>query len=171
MTEKEIIELETAECFIKLYNSQEKASFRIVKHKDAPDFECKDNKGNNLYIEVTLTEDRNGDIAACLGRSDAKSPEAFKQHLEAVKRGEASIFDSVSCLQGNVSDIARERIQKKLTKDYGKNVALVVRDISPLWEWETAIDDLASSLDLHHNPFEMGIWILSTSRNKIYRVV
>ena len=46
MTEKEAIELETAEGFIKLYNSQLGTSFSIVKHSDAPDFYCQDKKGS-----------------------------------------------------------------------------------------------------------------------------
>lgn len=172
MTEKEAIELDTAERFLKLYNSQECTSYRIVKHGDAPDFQCQDDQGPSLYLEVTQTEDRCGDIPALRGRSDARSPEALKQHLDAVKRGEASIFDSVSCLRGNVLQMAHNRIQPKLAKDYGLDVALVVRDVSPLgWNWETAIDDLAASLDLVNSPFRKGIWILSPASNKIFRVV
>lgn len=172
MSEKETIELETAERFIKLYNSQMGTSFRIVKHLDAPDFHCQDEEGTQLNLEITLTEDRAGDIAALLGRSDARSPEALKRHLEAVERGEASIFDSVSCLQENVSQMAKTRIQPKLDKDYGSNTALIVRDVSPLgWNWETVLEDLASSLDLRNNPFDKGIWLISFESNQIYRVV
>jgi hypothetical protein len=172
MTEKEAIERETAELFIKLYNSQTGTSFSIVTHSDAPDFHCQDKESNKLKLEITLTEDRPGDIPALLGRSDAKSPEALKRHNEAVERGEESIFDSVSCLQGNVFQMARTRIQPKLNKDYGPNTALVVRDTSGLpWSWETILDDLASSLDLHINPFDKGIWLISFSSNSIFRVV
>jgi len=172
MTEKETIELETAKEFLKLYNSQQGTSYEIIKHGDAPDFHCQDQDGINLYLETTLTEDQAGDIPALLGRSEAKSPQALKQHLDAVKRGEASIFDSVSCLQGNVSQMAQTRIQPKLAKDYGSDVALVVRDVSPLgWSWETVLGELASSLDLENNPFDKGIWIISTASRKIYRVV
>ena len=172
MNEKEAIELHTAEQFLKLYNSQEQTSFQITKHADAPDFHCQDKDGNFLFIEITLTEDRRGDIQSLLGRSDSRSPEALKQHLDEVKQGEASIFDSVSCLQDNVSLMAKNRIQPKLAKDYGSNVALVVRDVSPLgWSWETVTDEIASSLDLSHNPFDKGIWIISTSSSRIYRVV
>ena len=172
MTEKEAIELETAEKFIDLYNSQMDTSFSIVKHSDAPDFYCQDKEGTELKIEITLTEDRHGDIQALLGRSDARSPEAMKRHNEAVERGEESIFESVSCLQDNVSQMAKNRIQPKLDKDYGSNTALVVRDVSPLgWSWETVLDDLASSLDLRNNPFDKGIWLIAFSSNKIFRIV
>jgi hypothetical protein len=172
MTEKEAIELDTAEKFIDLYNSRMGTSFSIVKHSDAPDFYCQDKEGTQLKIEITLTEDRPGDIQALLGRSDARSPEAMKRHNEAVKRGEESIFESVSCLQDNVSQMAKNRIQPKLDKDYGSNTALVVRDVSPLgWSWEAVLDDLASSLDLRNNPFDKGIWLIAFSSNKIFRIV
>ena len=172
VTEKDAIELETAEQFIKLYNSQMCTSFKIVEHADAPDFHCRDKEDNELKIEITLTEDRTGDIQSLLGRSEARSPEALKRHLEAVERGEESIFDWSSCLQGNVSQMAQNRIQPKLYKDYGSNTALVVRDVSPLgWNWEDVIEDLAKSLDLTNNPFDKGIWLISLSRNKIFRVV
>ncbi len=172
MTEKETIELNTAERFIELYNSQMDTSFSIVEHSDAPDFHCQDKEGVELKLEITLTEDRPGDIQALLGRSDARSPEAMKRHNEAVERGEASIFDFVSCLQGNVSQIAKNRIQPKLDKDYGPNTALVVRDVSPLgWDWETVRDDLKSSLDLRNNPYEKGIWLITSSGSEIFQIV
>ncbi len=173
MTEKEAIELETAKHFINLYNTKMSASFSIVKHSDAPDFHCEDNNGTELKLEITLTEDRPGDIQALLGRSDARSPEAMKRHNEAVKRGEASIFDSISCLQGDVSQMAKNRIQPKIDKmRYGSNTALVVRDVSPLeWSWEANLDDLASSLDLRNNPFDKGIWLIAVSSNRIFKIV
>ena len=172
MKEKEAIELHTAELFLQLYNQREGSSFGIKEHADAPDFHCQDADGNDLYLEITLTEDRNGDIQALLGRSDAKSPEALKKHLDRVKRGEASIFQSSSCLQDNVSFMAMNRIQPKLLKDYGANAALVVRDASPLpWSWENVIDDIAACLDVSRNPSDKGIWIISASSNRIYKVV
>ena len=68
--------------------------------------------------------------------------------------------------------MAMNRIQPKLSKDYGANVALVVRDASPLpWSWEDVIDDIAACLDLSRNPFDKGIWIISASSNRIYKIV
>ena len=172
MTEKEAIERETADRFLDLYNSQMGASFTIVKHSDAPDFYCEDKEGYELKLEITLTEDRQGDIQALVGRSDKRSPEALKRHLEAVKRGEESIFESVSCLQDNVYRMAKARIQPKLDKDYGPNTALVVRDTSGVnWSWEDVLDDLKASLDLSHNPFDRGIWLISFVSSKVFRVV
>ncbi len=174
MTEKEAIELETAEKFIDLYNSQMGTSFSIVKHSDAPDFHYQDKKGTELKFDVTLTEDHPGDIQGFLGRSDAiPTIEEMKRHTEALDRGEASIFDVGSCLQGNVFQMAKNRIQCKIDKmRYGSNTALVVRDTSGLpWSWETVLGDLASSLDLRNNPFDKGIWLIAFSSNKIFRIV
>lgn len=174
MTEKEDIELETAEKFIELYNSQMGTSFSIVKHSDAPDFYCQDKESTKLKFDVTLTEDRPGHIAALLGRSDAiPTTEELRRHNEAVKRGEASIFETVSCLQDNVFQMAKNTIQCKIDKmRYGSNTALVVRDTSGLpWSWETVLVDLASSLDLRNNPFDKGIWLIAFSSNKIFRIV
>ncbi len=172
MNEKKAIELATAEAFLRLYNKQIGSSYKIVMHSDAPDFLCRDESGRELKLEVTLTEDRPGDIAAQLGRSDARSLEALKRHNEAVKQGKENAFQWTSCLQGNVVRMIGRRIQAKLKKDYGRNAALVVRDTSPLsWDWNMVFKDLAASLDPRHNPFDEGIWILTFNKDKIYRVV
>lgn len=172
MSEKEAIERSIAEKFLKLYNSEMSSSYEITKHSDAPDFICHDKIGNELRLEITLTEDRPKDIQALLGRSNARSPEELKRHLEAVKRGEESIFESVSCLQDNVSYMARSRIQPKLNKDYGPNTALVVRDTSGVpWAWDSSIKDLSASLDLSNNPFDKGIWLISFVSERIFRIV
>ena len=171
LSEKKEIELSTTERFLKLYNSEMNSSYQITEHSDAPDFICHDNTGNELRLEITLTEDRPKDIQALLGRSNARSHEERKRHLEAVKRGEESIFESVSCLQGNVSYMAMSRIQPKLNKDYGPNTALVVRDTSGVsWDWDSAIEGLLASLDLSNNPFDKGIWLISFTRERIFRI-
>ncbi|HYA41733.1 MAG TPA: hypothetical protein VEF34_10540 [Syntrophobacteraceae bacterium] len=116
MNEKERIEKGTAEGFLPLYNLRMGTSFSIIEHSDAPDFHCADEAGNTLNLEVTLTEDRPGDIQANLGRSDHKSLEALKKHLSDVKAGKAHPMEWVSCLPGNVSAMIVSRIQKKLKK-------------------------------------------------------
>lgn len=170
MTEKEAIEHETAEKFIYLYNSQMGTSFSIVKHSDAPDFHYQDKEGIELKFDVTLTEDHPGDIQAMLGRSDNLSLEAMKQHTEALERGERGPYN---CLQDNVFQMAKNRIQCKIDKmRYGSNTALVVRATGLPWRsWETVLGDLASSLDLRNNPFDKGIWLIAFNSNKIFRIV
>jgi hypothetical protein len=69
-------------------------------------------------------------------------------------------------------DMIVSRIQEKLNKDYGQNVALVVRDTSPLdWEWDRVLDQIRSKLNLSRNPFDKGIWIISYSKDRIFRVL
>lgn len=175
MNEKKAIERETAEAFLRLYNPQTGSSYEIVKHfdSDGPDFLCRGSNDHELILEITMTEDHPGDIQGLLGRSDALSLEALKRHNEAAEQGKENILQTVSsCLQGNVCLMATNRIQKKLKKDYGPNAALVVRDTSGLpWSWDVVLKDLATSLDLEHNPFDEGIWIMSFTKEQIFRVV
>ena len=64
------------------------------------------------------------------------------------------------------------RIKPKLKKDYGPNVALVIRDTSPLdWAWDVTTDIIAELLNLEHNPFEKGIWLISYSKDRIYKLL
>ena len=71
-------------------------------------------------------------------------------------------------------DYAYRRIIGKVSKNYGANVALVVRDVSPLeWDWNICIPELAKKLKDVSNPFDKGIWILTSSsnQNKIFRIL
>jgi len=64
------------------------------------------------------------------------------------------------------------RIQSKLNKDYGSNVALVIRDSSPLdWDWDMVTDQLIDMLNLKRNPFDKGIWLISYSKDRIFRLL
>jgi hypothetical protein len=64
------------------------------------------------------------------------------------------------------------RIQPKLRKDYGSNVALAVRDASREgWDWDMAIDQIKAQLNLERNPFDKEIWIITDRKDKIYRVL
>jgi hypothetical protein len=172
LNEKEAIQKATADAFIKIYNSERGTSFSIVEYSDAPDICCKDSEGNTLNFEITLTEDRQKDIQAALGRSEHRSLEALKKHLEDVKSGKASPLDRVSCLQGNVTAMIVSRIQSKLKRDYGPNAALVIRDASPVgWDWDMVIDQIKSQLNLERNPFDKGIWIITYLKDKILRVL
>ena len=172
MNEKEAIEKATADAFIELYNSEMGTSFSIIEYSDAPDIRSQDSDGNTLNFEITLTEDRPKDIQANLGRSNHRRLEALKKHLADVKAGKANPMDRTSCLQGNVTEMILSRIQPKLMKDYGVNVALVIRDASPVgWDWDMVIDQIKSQLNLERNPFDKGIWIITYLKDKIYRVL
>ncbi len=172
MNEKEAIEKATADAFIKLYNSKMGTSFSIVEYSDAPDIRCKDKEGNTFNFEITLTEDRPKDIQASLGRSDHRSLENLKKHLKEVKDRKANPLERVSCLQGNVTEMIVSQIQPKLNKDYGPNAALVIRDSSPIdWAWDVVTDQIADMLNLVRNPFGKGIWMISYSKDRIFRLL
>lgn len=172
LNEKETIEKATADAFIEIYNREMGTSFSIVEYSDAPDIRCKDLNGNILNLEVTLTEDRPKDIQAALGRSDHRSIEALREHLADVKAGKANPLQRVSCLQGNVIDMIVDRIRPKLQRDYGPNIALVIRDSSPVcWDWDLVMDQIKDMLNLQRNPFDKGIWIISFRKDRVFRLV
>jgi len=163
MTEKQQIEKNTAEKFIKLYNIEMGTFFKIKKLSDYPDIICEDLSGNQLNLEITLTEDKKGDIKTLLGRSNHKTLE----YLRGNGMGQAS------CLSGNVLEQAYHSIYNKRLKDYGINTALVVRDVSPIgWDWNFCVKSLTSRLENIQNPFDKGIWIITLSvQEKIFRIL
>lgn len=169
MSEKQAIEKATAEGFLVMYNQLQGSDFRIVEMSDAPDVRCKDSLGNTLNLEITATEDRPGDIKAVLGRSNSRSLEALRAHVERVARGEEQ--PQFSSLSDEVSDHLVERLQSKMMNDYGSNAALVVRDTSGVdWDWEDVIPTIRSRLDLTKNPFSQGIWVLSLAKDRLFRI-
>lgn len=167
------IERATGEAFLDLYNKEYGRDFKIIEHADVPDLRCEDSEKNKLNIEITLTEDQPKDIAAALGRSGHRSPDALREHLRSVDEGKAvPKFSSL----GNVSDRLVCRISEKLLKNYGSCVALVVRDISPLdwdWNWEIAhiAEEVKKALNNRSTPFDKGIWILGHSKTKIWQIL
>ncbi len=171
LSEKQRIEHSTAEGFLDLFNAQTGSQYQVVHiagPNEEPDAVAKDTAGNVLNIEVSLTEDHDGDVAAMLGRSEHKSVEALKTHIETVKHGNGSI--RVNSLQDNVVEKLVERIEKKLCKDYGKNVALVIRETSILWDWELVIPLIRTYLQGKRVPFDRGIWLLSRDRSRLTQV-
>jgi len=169
MIEKEAIELATATAFLKLYNIEFHESYRIVEQSDAPDIRCENNLHELLNLEITLTEDRQKDIAALLGRSDHRGIDALRQAQNPDTTG--ATFPFGSSLSGNTSAMLISRIAAKLNKDYGSRVALVVRDTSPVgWDWGSVMEQVRDELDLSRNPFDMGIWLLSSHPETLYRL-
>ena len=170
MNEKTSIEQGTADGFLSIYNPNHGTDYKIVEISDAPDIRCRDSNGRELNLEITTTEDNDRDIQALLGRSNHLSVEALEKHIERVAAGlEKPKYISLS---GNVADNLITRIQGKLNKDYGDNVALVVRDTSGCdWEWDEVENDIRSRLDLSRNPFKQGIWVLSRVNDKLFRIV
>ncbi len=172
MEEKVSIEQATAEGFLRIYNKETGGTFTIVRVADSPDVECRDEQGNLLNLEITLTEDRPGDIAAALGRSDQRSPEALREHLQLVREGKAHPLDRTSTLSGNVAAAMEARIRAKLQKRYGANTALVIRDTTGVdWDWDFEIPDIQKNLADIKNPFDKGVWILNRSKDRLFQVL
>jgi len=169
MNEKEAIERATAEGFLALYNEVFNETYRIVDHADAPDMRCENSCNEMLCLEITLTEDRQNDITALLGRSDHRSLNALRKSRDP--NSPDTTFPLGSSLSDNVSVMLASRVSAKLSKDYGTRVALVVRDTSGVdWSWETVLDQVRADLDLSRNPFDMGIWLVNRRMNKLYRI-
>ena len=169
MNEKERIEYGTADGFLRIYNKNFGSDYKISELSDSPDIHCVDKNGKELNIEITTTEDQDGDIKALLGRSNHKSYEALVEHNENVANGLES--PNYSSINGSIDNIV-DRINAKLIKDYGRNIALVVRDTSGLdWEWDQHTAEITSRLDLTHNPFDRGIWIISRTKDKLFPIV
>lgn len=165
MSEKKQIERSTAEAFLSLYNQEKGASFRIVEFGDAPDAHCADNLGARLNLEITLTEDRPGDIPALLGRSSALDADTLKSELES-GRGEGS------SLGGDVLAVLVDRIHSKLKKRYGPDTALVIRDASGVdWDWNLVVTKLRERLEGTANPFVRGVWLVNRSKDRLFRLL
>lgn len=169
MNEKQRIEQATAEGFLLLFNQQFDTHYRIVGFGDAPDVRCNGLNGEELNLEITLTEDHPRDIQALLGRSSHKSLEALKEHNKRVAEGKEK--PQFSSLSGNVLAQVAGRINQKLVKCYGPDTALIVRDTSGLdWDWELVLEELKEKTNSKRYPFDKGIWLLNLMMTKLYRV-
>jgi hypothetical protein len=71
------------------------------------------------------------------------------------------------------------RLKGKFLKDYGRNVAPLLRQTSPIpWDWDIVlnlqheVNDLLLDLGRKQHPFDRGIWIVTNdgASPKIYRV-
>ncbi|MGE4298304.1 MAG: hypothetical protein AB7E47_09780 [Desulfovibrionaceae bacterium] len=163
--EKRNIERTSAEAFIILYNNIKGTDYLIEAHSDNPDFVCRSINGDILRFDVTLTEDADRDIQACLGRSDHRGVEATRRRL---KEGRYQ----ASCLSGNVLAQLSNAIQKKRYKDYGRNCALLVRAVPGVpWDWELVLDeDFRNRISPFAAPYSKGIWLLSGDKQTLYCV-
>jgi hypothetical protein len=88
-----------------VHNQQYGSTYKLVALSDAPDALLRHATGNTLGAEVTTTEDRPGDTAAALGRSERR------QSLEALA--------PKMLMRDAAASILFSRIESKLAKDYG----------------------------------------------------
>lgn len=148
LSEKQKIEIHTADRFLSFYNKQFGTSYKITAIGDAPDITCQwEDKGLSLFLEITLTEDLKDDIASALGRKNTRS-------LEKVSKRKGY---SIECpVKGII-----KKILEKISMRYGNDVALVVRHVSGVdWDFDLESDKIREEIRCALSPFDKGIWIL-----------
>ena len=159
-SDKETLEVANATMFLELFNGAHGTQFSIIKHGDAPDFECADeSSGDSFALEMTMTQDRELDIAARSGRSESRSVRALREQLEAVREGKATALEGVDTPENWNEQLAR-CLEAKAAKDYGKNVALAIRDVSPM-RWDVDHARIAEVCRRAAPRFGRGLWLFN----------
>lgn len=162
-SEKKLIERKTAEIFLDLYNPIKGTLFEIKYIGEAPDVTCIDRKtGKILNLEITLLENIHGDIAHELGRG--KKPISPTTGTTAID------------FKQDVVPIIRERLESKLLASYGENTALVIRQVSILWErmeWDWITPSIRKLLNGKEDNYGKGIWVICMdhSRRPAYKTI
>lgn len=176
MNEKKLIEKSTVDAFLNLYNELNDSNYYVLKHSDSPDFICKDSLLDKiLNIEITMTQDQDKDIQSLLGRSTDRNIDSIKEKIQKIKNGELHYMDAITSFNGNTLPMLFTTIEKKLKKDYGKSVLLVVRDTSPLkWDYSMYIEDISKQVSTmipsSKKVFDDGIWLINSDLNQIWRI-
>ena len=152
-SEKKLIERESAEIFLRLYNHIQAADFHVDSLGEAPDITCVDKNADRvLYLEISLLEDLPGEVAHVLGRGP--------------KPTSPTTGTSVVSLFEDVAPNFRRRLQDKLLASYGRDTALVLRQVSPLWEsleWEIMAPRFRGEiLKGKERNYGAGVWVICT---------
>ena len=160
------IEQRAIELFLPWYNEEHGTSFRVVEHGDAPE------SGATLNVEITLMRERGDDIQALRGRTNTPSIDSLRAQNALVAAGLAHPLQFVRTPQVDALSGLATAIRKKLTKSYGPNTALLIRETCPLdWDWGLVdLSDVRVRLREHKNPFDKGIWLIE-STNRLRRVM
>jgi len=154
-SEKERIEKATAEIFLNLYNKRFGTSYEIKALGEPPDVECIDHlSGKKLNLEVSLIEDLLYEIRYVLGRG-------AKPISPTTNSTVVSSDDSIMQI--------KKSLKKKLLASYGKNTALVLRQVSPLWgpsAWEYFKKKLQEEdFFKYKRHFDAGVWVICTDHS------
>lgn len=169
--EKQAIERATAEGFLLHYNRDHGTDYRVdslAGSGTSPDVKCVNSEKAILWIEITMTEDRPGDIKSALGRSEHKSFRVTQLHLREVKEGKGKM--SPNQLDDNVQKRLVKALKLKFQKRYGQNVALVVRATGVDWDWELILSRVRAEFNDNRIPFDRGVWLLSRAKNRLYKI-
>lgn len=153
LSQKQQIEKATAEIFLPIYDKMHGTNFSVVELGDTPDVTCRDPEtGQMLYLEIGLIEDLKGEIADELKRGKEAGP---TEYLTPVR----SLYD-------DAVPNYRKVIEKKMQSVYGKETALVLRQVSPIWgpdDWKIlAHKYLSDLLPGSEAKFGAGIWVICT---------
>lgn len=159
MNDKEQIEKDTVDAFVALHNGMHGTSFSVREYGDhhgaRPDAVCVTGDGEPFNVEVTITEDRPGDIPLALGKANQRPYQG--------RPG--------SYLQGNVLAQLAVRLDKKSLMRYAGQTALVIRDSSGVdWDWEGIRPQVEEYLEQRGNPFQLGIWIVNRTKTRLHRI-
>ena len=120
LSEKRLIEASTAEIFLELYNERYDQKYELVELLDSPDVRCVDSRtGDELDLEISLVEDLPGDARYMLDRGP----------MPAGPWGTGARGFSQ-----NAPPMMIDRLREKCLKRYGPATALVIQQLSPLWE-------------------------------------
>lgn len=154
-TVKQRIEKTTVDAFVPLFNINQGQDYAVLQYGDAPDAICRNGSGQIIQVEITLTEDNPGDLAWSFGETETRPPSYWYGN----------------CLQRNVLDQLRRRLDAKILKRYGERTALVIRDSSGAdWDWEYVAEDIRETMGPRLNPYDMGIWILNRTKSRLFRL-
>ena len=139
-----------------IYNKKFGTAFQIQELSDAPDVICFDNNLDKvLKLEISLLEDLPGDITYQLGKSG--------KPISPTTRTTAVSFwdDSMAQLQ--------KLLESKLLSTYDSNTALVLRQVSIIWEskdWEVVAHRFRNGvLAGKENNYGKGVWIICTDNS------
>ena len=156
LSEKQRIEKATAELFLKIYNAKFGTGYQIQELSDTPDVICIDkNSDEVLKLEISLLEDLPGDVPYQLGRN--------RKPISPTTRTTAVSFwdDTVKQLQ--------KSLENKLLARYDSNTALVLRQVSILWEpedWEVVAHRFRNGVLVgKENNYGKGVWIICTDNS------
>lgn len=149
--EKKRIERATAQLFLDLYNSEYNTHFGISELGEAPDVKCIDAEtGNTLFLEISLLDNLEGDIAHELGRGKKPiSPTTGTPVIDFFR---------------DVVPRFRRQLEKKMLSSYNEITALVYLQVSILWdqlEWIPYAAYLREAVVRgKENRFGAGIWVI-----------
>lgn len=156
LTEKQKTEKEIAEIFISLYNPLMGTNFEISQLGDAPDVACEDNSANTrLDLEIALLENLPGQIRHTLGRGE--------------KPRSQTTGTTVVDLFNDVIPHFRKTLEKKMLSAYGAHTALVLYQVSILWEpreWQHIAERFRAEIfEGKEGNFGAGVWVICTDNS------